>query len=164
MSEPCLQSLPQVLAGPILRHIKVNRLALWMVGSCSLTLRMRLYTYFHREKLLPDVRSNQALTKRFFRGAKKPIFTTANAHNHLISLNEVMAMYLLVWSPVCWRLVTMKPPVLSAKDAATYQGQQAAIDDFVAGLPRASRALAHLPTYMIFDDHDVTDDWNLSAL
>lgn len=43
MSEPCLQSLPQVLAGPILRHTRVNRLVLWMVGSCSLTLRMRLY-------------------------------------------------------------------------------------------------------------------------
>ena len=22
------------------------------------------------------------------------------------------------------------------------------------------RALANIPTYMIFDDHDVTDDWN----
>ena len=30
------------------------------------------------------------------------------------------------------------------------------------GLPRVQRALAHLPVYMIFDDHDVTDDWNLS--
>jgi len=25
------------------------------------------------------------------------------------------------------------------------------------------RALANVPTYMIFDDHDVTDDWNLTA-
>jgi phosphodiesterase/alkaline phosphatase D-like protein len=23
--------------------------------------------------------------------------------------------------------------------------------------------LANVPTYMIFDDHDVTDDWNLTA-
>ncbi|PFG08586.1 alkaline phosphatase D family protein [Marinobacter sp. LV10MA510-1] len=160
------------VAGPMLRaiHSLIDRLGLYeeaLTESCvsdSKTLRQNPDTYFHREKLLPDVSSNQALTKRFFGGAKKPVFTTANAHNHLISLNEVMAMYLLVWSPVCWRLVTIKPPVLSAKDAATYQGQQAAIDDFVAGLPRASRALAHLPTYMIFDDHDVTDDWNLSAL
>ena len=43
MSEPCLQFLPQVLSGPILRHTRVNRLVLWMVGSCSLTLRMHLY-------------------------------------------------------------------------------------------------------------------------
>ena len=26
------------------------------------------------------------------------------------------------------------------------------------------RALANVPTYMIFDDHDVTDDWNLNPL
>src|SRR5262249_5753611 len=29
-------------------------------------------------------------------------------------------------------------------------------------LPRVRRALANIPTYMIFDDHDVTDDWNMS--
>jgi hypothetical protein len=32
------------------------------------------------------------------------------------------------------------------------------------GLPKVQRALANVPTYMIFDDHDVTDDWNLSPL
>ena len=92
------------------------------------------------------------------------MFTTANAQNHLISLGEVMAMYLLVWSPVCWRLIDQEQPSLTPEDANTYQGQQPAIDGFVAGLPRASRVMAHIPNYMIFDDHDVTDDWNLSAL
>jgi hypothetical protein len=33
---------------------------------------------------------------------------------------------------------------------------------FRATLPRVARALANVPTYMIFDDHDVTDDWNLN--
>ena len=33
---------------------------------------------------------------------------------------------------------------------------------FFDSLPRARRALANIPTYMILDDHDVTDDWNLS--
>lgn len=32
------------------------------------------------------------------------------------------------------------------------------------GLTKVQRALANVPTYMIFDDHDVTDDWNLSPL
>jgi hypothetical protein len=31
-----------------------------------------------------------------------------------------------------------------------------------ATVPRVRRALANCPTYMIFDDHEVTDDWNLS--
>ncbi|MGH8718978.1 MAG: hypothetical protein ACREV0_08580 [Burkholderiales bacterium] len=34
--------------------------------------------------------------------------------------------------------------------------------DFVKGLPKVRRLLANVPTYMIFDDHDVTDDWNLN--
>ncbi|MFL1465717.1 alkaline phosphatase D family protein [Marinobacter sp. HN1S83] len=160
------------VAGPMLRaiHSLVDCLGLYdevLTGSSvsdSKALRDNPDTYFHREKLLPDIRSNEALVERFFGGVRKPVFTTTSAHNHLISLNEVLAMYLLVWSPVCWRLITMEQPALSSKNAEIYQQQQVAIDNFVAGLPRASRALAHLPTYMIFDDHDVTDDWNLSAL
>ena len=34
-------------------------------------------------------------------------------------------------------------------------------DDFYDSLPRVRRALANVPTYMVFDDHDVTDDWNI---
>jgi len=30
-------------------------------------------------------------------------------------------------------------------------------------LPRARRALANIATYMVFDDHEVTDDWNITA-
>src|SRR5919201_234883 len=29
-------------------------------------------------------------------------------------------------------------------------------------LPIVRRVLANVPTYMIFDDHDITDDWNLT--
>jgi len=32
---------------------------------------------------------------------------------------------------------------------------------FRIGVPHVARALANVATYMIFDDHDVTDDWNL---
>ena len=34
-------------------------------------------------------------------------------------------------------------------------------EGFRAQVARARRILANVPTYMIFDDHDVTDDWNL---
>lgn len=33
---------------------------------------------------------------------------------------------------------------------------------FRSTVPRVARVLANVATYMIFDDHDVTDDWNLS--
>jgi hypothetical protein len=29
-------------------------------------------------------------------------------------------------------------------------------------VPRVARALANVPTYMIFDDHEISDDWNIS--
>ncbi|RAL86052.1 isoleucyl-tRNA synthetase domain protein [Pseudomonas aeruginosa] len=67
-------------------------------------------TYYRREDLLPAFESNEALRERFFGGVKKPIFTSANAHNHLVGLAEVLAMYLLVWSPAPWRLVRLEPP------------------------------------------------------
>jgi hypothetical protein len=35
---------------------------------------------------------------------------------------------------------------------------------FVGALPKVRRTLANVPTYMIFDDHDVTDDWNLNPI
>ena len=36
--------------------------------------------------------------------------------------------------------------------------------DFLLALPYARRALANISTYMIFDDHEMTDDWNFSHL
>ena len=30
------------------------------------------------------------------------------------------------------------------------------------GVPRARRLLANIPSFMIFDDHEVTDDWNIT--
>lgn len=160
------------VAGPMLRaiHALIARLGLYqeaLQGSDvanSRALAEASDTYYRREYLLPATAGAQALAERFFAGAEKPVFTTANAHNHLISLSEVLAMYLLVWSPACWPLAQSQPPALGEELAHRYQREQACIDQFVAGLPQAARALAHVPSYMIFDDHDITDDWNLSAL
>ena len=74
-----------------------------------------------------------------------------------------MAMYLLIWSPNLWHEVAnigFNPP---DKYRAQYERELAAIEDFVQGLDKVQRLLAHIPTYMIFDDHDVTDDWNITA-
>lgn len=159
------------VAGPMLAaiHALIRRLGLY--GECvqgavvadSDELYVHPATYYRREDLLPAFKSSEALRERFFGGVEKPIFTSANAHNHLITLAEVLAMYLLVWSPVPWTLIRPQMPTLAAPFAERYRAEQLALDDFCAQLPRAARALAHLPTLMIFDDHDITDDWNLSA-
>lgn len=50
------------------------------------------------------------------------------------------------------------------EDAPGQRAVHERLRDLRAGLPKVQRALANIPTYMIFDDHDVTDDWNLSPL
>ncbi len=160
------------VAGPMLAaiHALVKRLGLYgetldgAVVEDSEALYRHPAGYYRREELLPAARSNDALRDRFFGGSEKPIFTTANAHNHLVTLAEVMAMYLLVWSPVPWALVADAPaPPLTPKHAERWRRESEAMDGFRRDLPACSRLLAHVQTLMIFDDHDVTDDWNLSA-
>lgn len=119
--------------------------------------------FYRRETLLPRHARNYALIEVLFGGVEKPVFTTDSAHNHLISLGEVLAMYLLVWSPALWSQIDLSPPAsLDADVLERYRSECGVIQDFVAGLPAVRRLFAHLPTAMIFDDHDITDDWNLS--
>lgn len=159
------------VAGPMLRaiHGLITRLGLFdeylegAVVDDSASLYGHRASYYHRAELLPALDSNETLRERFFGGVKKPIFTSSTADNHLVTFAEVMAMYLLVWSPTPWTLITPQPPQLSADAQQRYAREQVQIDRFRNGLPGVARVLAHLPTLMIFDDHDITDDWNLSA-
>jgi hypothetical protein len=47
------------------------------------------------------------------------------------------------------------------KKKGDFELAHATLTTFYDALPRVRRALANVPTYMVFDDHDVTDDWNL---
>ncbi|WP_456025992.1 alkaline phosphatase D family protein [Pseudomonas capeferrum] len=159
------------VAGPMLRaiHALIARLGLFdeylegAVVTDSASLYGHRASYYHRAELLPALDSNETLRERFFGGVKKPIFTSSTADNHLVSFAEVIAMYLLAWSPTPWQLITPHPPQLSVEEQQRYAREQVPIDQFRQGLPGAARVLAHLSTLMIFDDHDITDDWNLSA-
>ncbi|MGE4124059.1 MAG: alkaline phosphatase family protein [Pusillimonas sp.] len=160
------------VAGPMLTaiHQLVETLGLYpetihdALVADSQELYASDYNYYRRHTLLPDVKSNEPLRKRFFEGTRKPVFTTSNADNHLVTLAEVMAMYLLVWSPETWKpLAHGAPAHLTPEETARYAREREALAQFVQGLPAVRRLLAHLPTLMIFDDHDITDDWNLTA-
>lgn len=158
------------VAGPMLRliHDVIRRLGLyderWQAAETndSQGLFVSEFSYYHRESLLPRTRENRLLQDLFFGGVRKPIFTAVSARNHLITFAEVVAMYLLVWSPRLWPLLDRTPPSLSTGDRAEYERELNCLTDFEASLPAVHRALAHLPVYMIFDDHDITDDWNLT--
>lgn len=159
------------VAGPMLRaiHALIERLGLFgetlegAVVDNSTELYKHPASYYQRADLLPALKSNDTLRERFFGGANKPVFTSSTADNHLVTLAEVMAMYLLVWSPTPWTLIETAMPSFDEKKRERYAKEQTQIDTFREGLSGVARGLAHLPCMMIFDDHDITDDWNLSA-
>lgn len=160
------------VAGPMLRaiHALIARLGLFdeqLQGARvadSAALYQHPACYYHRADLLPAQARNESLRERFFGGKRKPIFSSSNADNHLVTFAEVMAMYLLVWSPTPWRLVRLDMPEdLDHEQQARYRQELPLIEAFAADLGQVARVMAHLPCLMIFDDHDITDDWNLSA-
>ena len=118
--------------------------------------------FYRRTELLPHSDENEEVQETFFGAKRKPIFTSVNAKNHLITLSEVLAMYFMVWSDTCWQEVEFDSQKIAAADRQQFEDELASLKQFISSLPQVRRALAHIPVYMIFDDHDVTDDWNLT--
>ncbi len=157
------------VAGPTLSaiHQVIELLGLyneeWLSDDPAVTNSQALFKhkhcYYQRQHLLPNFNKNTLFGEK-----TTPIFTSVSVHNHLITLSEIMAMYLLTWSPELWNRVDItKPPAnLSAPLQEKYAQELKHITDFYQGLYQVRRAMAHIPVYMIFDDHDVTDDWNLT--
>lgn len=127
-----------------------------------------LYTQnplYGRRKALPSMLAENRWSRLFYR--KTALITSQYCDNHLITFAEIFALYLLSWSPGLWQNIDWQACEAEAAQLAPaqqllYAQEKEALDTFIAGLPQVQRLLAHLPTYMIFDDHDVTDDWNLS--
>lgn len=104
--------------------------------------------------------------------------TTTDADSHLIFFSEFLLMYLFAFSEVLWPnswptwselYPDFKPPknqkeamayVNSFKSRmASFKTHQSRLGSFLKSLPYVRKALANIPVLMIFDDHDVTDDW-----
>jgi hypothetical protein len=104
-----------------------------------------------------------------------PAAWTDYAANHVLFFAEWCAMYLFAWSPELWQRAKDVPDAPKHADAPYYYLPPAA--DVWADSPDTTtptliyaqplafvrRALANVATYMIFDDHDVTDNWFLDA-
>jgi hypothetical protein len=87
--------------------------------------------------------------------ALKGLFSSGEARNHLIGFGEYAAMYLLAWGQLAWG-------GFPAGDESRQKDYVRVLLYYVSA-SFARRLLANVPTYMIFDDHDVTDDWNLTT-
>ena len=124
-------------------------------------------------KLIQKVNGRQFAMEQFCQ------FTSANMSNHLMTFGEYAAMYLLSWGPGLWEtayIPTFEEVVEKGNyhfffpndnDEITYckkryNHQMEDLLQTIEKLNQVRRLLANVPTYMIFDDHDVTDDWNLS--
>jgi hypothetical protein len=123
-------------------------------------------------------------------GTRQPVlshanFTSEDIDAHLMSLGEYLCMYLFVWSDVLWPVSPSTLPAMAdikANFKANFHGidtidkwenyldaqtealesQMRALSSLHASLWKVRRALANIPSYMIFDDHEVTDDWNMT--
>lgn len=155
---PFLVAIHQVIA---LLGLHKESLEGATVNNCE-ALYQHQHCYYQRAALLPDDDANEQVEKRFYKGKKKPIFTSVHAENHLITAAEIYAMYMLVWSPELWAFVDLDDHKIPDAFLSQYESEKETIMAFRDSLPAARRVFAHLPTYMIFDDHDVTDDWNLT--
>jgi hypothetical protein len=88
--------------------------------------------------------------KRLTHHSTSPIgFTTEDGEAHLLSFAEYAAMYLMVWNPeLCTRY-------------GIEDGREAGLRGFARATRACRRVMANTATYMVCDDHEITDDWNL---
>ena len=76
-------------------------------------------------------------------------FTTDDGEAHLLSFPEYAAMYLAVWNPeIC-------------KSYGVDDGSDKNLKGFDRAVKAFRRVMANTATYMLCDDHEITDDWNL---
>ncbi len=158
------------VAGPTLLAIQqtIDKLGLFHEALDGATIKNSKdlfqdpHCFYQRPELLPDDPSTSNTYSQFFAAKGKPIFTSVNASNHLICFAEVMAMYILTWSPEMWQQLELSDTDIQLRFKATFAEEKQQITEFAQGLTQVRRALSHIQVYMIFDDHDVTDDWNLT--
>ena len=80
-------------------------------------------------------------------------------------------MYLFAWSDVLWVDDDLFPDFIDVNsehweakndERKAYEKEVEYIKIFAQLSKSVRRGLANIPTYMIFDDHEITDDWYLN--
>jgi hypothetical protein len=101
-------------------------------------------------------------------------FTTGSPFSHLMSFGEYAANYIFTWADTVWPgtlpayndlfpgLPQTEPVFLGFERNYwafnDYTNELPPVEKFREDLPKVRRALANIATYMVVDDHDVTDD------
>ena len=124
------------------------------------------------KELNPGKRNNLAMKIAGFTASFGKLSNVTDiAKSHLFTFGEYLAMHLFAWSDVLWVEAEFFPDFsdvnsddLGAKNngGKSYEKEVEYVRDFWSTLKSVRRALANVPTYMIFDDHEITDDWYLN--
>lgn len=91
--------------------------------------------------------------------------SSGHAKSHLISFAEYCLHYITSWSEALWPGEEYLPKYGNLKleqSEEAYEEEKSKLSNFYMTMDRVRRAMAHVPVYMQFDDHDVTDDWYLN--
>ena len=90
--------------------------------------------------------------------------TPEKASSHLFRFGEYCTTYLFAWSQCLWQIDFPQAEAMGYKGKKAQQWEQdrTHLNRNRKSQPLVRRILANVPTYMIFDDHDVSDDWNLN--
>ncbi|AFY56689.1 hypothetical protein Riv7116_4259 [Rivularia sp. PCC 7116] len=124
------------------------------------------------EELNPGNRNNLATNKAGFTASIGKLSKVTNiAKSHLFTFGEYLAMHLFAWSDILWVDAELFPDFVDVNsehweakndEKKAYEEEVEHIKSFWSTLKSVRRALANIPTYMIFDDHEITDDWYLN--
>jgi len=110
--------------------------------------------------LAPGARAPLTLAAGLTSGVSDPIYPKS----HLVRFGEFCAMYLFAWSLTLWPPSTADlPPATMIYNGAplprSYVREFTHLTRFHETINTVRRVLANVPTYMVLDDHEVTDDW-----
>lgn len=151
------------VADPLLRvATEVGDTLLGWEEQLPFSLTPRGYEFKKPSELKPGERTD--IAKDYAGFTAMLIDSPEEAKSHLFSLSEYCAIYLLVWSPILWPddFPQGKEIHKDAKQARRWDEEVRHVKDCISQMGKVRRALANVPTYMIFDDHDITDDWYLN--
>jgi hypothetical protein len=136
------------VAGPLIRYLNqfgVNLLG-WEEGINGIHQKLSEIDIGERQRIVTE-------------HAK---FTSDNASNHLLSFGEFAAMYLIGWNIENWPNSYPDIRTIPHRKQKRYRMEIKQLERARKAMPAVRRVLANIPTYMIFDDHEITDDWNIT--
>ncbi len=145
--------------------------------SLLATLRQQSVVITGKQETLPlgvNARLNPATI--LLHGRKETLkthktgFSSGESENHLFTFGEFATHYLYAfgnqpaWEPIWdWNELDSLGVYDQEQAKAAWEAQQIPLKSYHRTLPMIRKLMANIATYMIFDDHDVTDDWNING-